>query len=54
LTGSHWHELARSADFASSINAISQIDQPLFASVFGSTTLTTPDLRVRWAVPVGH
>ena len=35
-------------------NVIRQIDQPLFSSVFGSTTVTTPDLRLRWAVPVGH
>ena len=33
---------------------IGQVDQPLFASVFGSTTVTTPALRLRWAVPVGH
>jgi len=26
----------------------------LFSSVFGSTTVTTPDLRLRCAVPVGH
>jgi hypothetical protein len=35
-------------------DVIGQIDQPLFCSVFGSTTLTTPDLRLRCAVPVGH
>lgn len=33
---------------------IGQVDQPLFASVFGSTTVTMPALRLRWAVPVGH
>ncbi len=35
-------------------DAIGQVDQPLFSSVFGSTTVTTPALRLRWAVPVGH
>ena len=35
-------------------DVIGQVDQPLFVSVFGSTTVTTPDLRLRWAVPVGH
>jgi hypothetical protein len=35
-------------------DVIGQVDQPLFSSVFGSTTVTTPDLRLRWAVPVGH
>ncbi len=35
-------------------DVIGQIDQPLFCSVFGSITVTTPDLRLRWAVPVGH
>ena len=34
--------------------AIRQVDAPLCSSVFGSTTVTTPDLRLRWAVPVGH
>ena len=34
--------------------AIGQFDQPLFLSVLGSTTVTTPDFRLRWAVPVGH
>lgn len=29
-------------------------DQPLFSSVCGSMTVTTPLFRVRWAVPVGH
>ena len=33
---------------------IGQLDEPLFTSVFGSTTVTTPALRLRWAVPVGH
>ncbi len=32
-------------------DAIGQVDQPLFSSVFGSTTVTTPALRLRWAVP---
>src|SRR5260370_42571039 len=31
--------------------AIGQVDQPLFCSVFGSTTVTTPDLRLRCARP---
>jgi hypothetical protein len=35
-------------------NPIGQVDQPLFPSVFGSVTVTTPALRLRWAVPVGH
>ena len=35
-------------------DVIGQVDQPLFFSVSGSTTVTTPDLRLRWAVPVGH
>jgi len=35
-------------------DVIGQVDEPLFSSVFGSTTVTTPDLRLRWAVPVGH
>ena len=35
-------------------DVIGKVDQPLFSSVFGSTTVTTPDLRLRWAVPVGH
>jgi hypothetical protein len=30
------------------------LDTPLFSSVWGSTTVTTPALRFRWAVPVGH
>lgn len=34
--------------------AIGQFDQPLFTSVSGSTTVTTPALRLRCAVPVGH
>ena len=33
---------------------IGPLDQPLFSSVRGSTTVTTPALRVRSAVPVGH
>src|SRR5207248_11498780 len=35
-------------------DAIGEVDQAPFSSVFGSTTVTTPDLRLRWAVPVGH
>ena len=35
-------------------DVIGLVDQPLFSSVFGSTTVTAPDLRLRWAVPVGH
>ena len=35
-------------------HAIGQFDQPLFTSVFGSVTVTTPALRLRCAVPVGH
>ena len=35
-------------------DAVGQFDQPLFCSVFGSTTVTTPALRLRCAVPVGH
>jgi len=34
-------------------DAVGQIDQPLFCSVFGSVTVTTPALRLRGAVPVG-
>src|ERR671932_1534078 len=30
------------------------LDHPLFSSVSGSTTVTTPLLRTRCAVPVGH
>src|SRR5947209_5893295 len=33
---------------------IGQFDHPLFCSVAGSTTVTTPLLRTRCAVPVGH
>ena len=46
--------LAPQRDADSFGNAIGQVDQPLFASVFGSTTVTTPALRLRCAVPVGH
>ena len=35
-------------------DVIGQVDQPLFCSVAGSTTVTTPALRLRCAVPVGH
>src|SRR6266702_3114866 len=34
--------------------AVGLVDGPLFSSVFGSTTCTTPALRLRCAVPVGH
>lgn len=34
--------------------AVGLLDQPLFASVSGSRTVTVPLLRWRWAVPVGH
>jgi hypothetical protein len=33
---------------------VREVDGPLFSSVWGSTTCTTPDLRFRCAVPVGH
>jgi hypothetical protein len=33
---------------------VRQVDGPLFSSVCGSTTWTTPAFRFRWAVPVGH
>ena len=33
---------------------VRQLDGPLFSSVCGSTTSTTPALRFRCAVPVGH
>jgi len=33
---------------------VRQLDEPLFSSVCGSTTRTTPALRLRCAVPVGH
>ena len=35
-------------------DVVGEFDEPLFSSVFGSMTVTTPDLRLRWAVPVGH
>ena len=35
-------------------DVVRQFNQPLFTSVCGSTTLTTPALRLRCAVPVGH
>ena len=35
-------------------HSIGQFDEPLFTSVCGSTTVTTPALRFRSAVPVGH
>lgn len=30
------------------------LNQFFFVSASGSTTVTTPSLRLRWAVPVGH
>src|SRR5437588_9619635 len=33
---------------------VGPLDHPLICSVSGSTTVTTPALRTRWAVPVGH
>ena len=35
-------------------DVVGEFDQPLFSSVCGSTTVTTPALRLRCAVPVGH
>jgi hypothetical protein len=35
-------------------DTVGQVDQPLFLSVFGSVTVTTPAFRFRCAVPVGH
>src|SRR5207249_11760630 len=35
-------------------NVVGEFDAPLFTSVWGSTTVTTPALRLRCAVPVGH
>src|SRR5438128_7674267 len=35
-------------------DVVGEFDQPLFTSVCGSTTVTTPALRLRCAVPVGH
>src|SRR3989454_684443 len=35
-------------------DVIGEFDAPLFSSVCGSTTVTTPVLRLRCAVPVGH
>jgi len=35
-------------------DAVRKFDEPLFSSVRGSTTVTTPALRFRCAVPVGH
>jgi len=34
--------------------SVGEFDEPLFTSVCGSTTVTTPALRLRCAVPVGH
>src|SRR5258706_487338 len=34
--------------------AVRLLDLPLFCSVWGSVTVTTPLVRLRWAVPVGH
>src|SRR5947209_8900971 len=33
---------------------VGPLDHPLICSVSGSTTVTTPLVRFRWAVPVGH
>ena len=35
-------------------DVVGEFDAPLFSSVCGSTTVTTPVLRLRCAVPVGH
>jgi hypothetical protein len=35
-------------------DVVGEFDEPLFTSVWGSTTVTTPALRLRCAVPVGH
>src|SRR5712691_149788 len=35
-------------------DVVGKFDEPLFTSVCGSTTVTTPALRLRCAVPVGH
>ena len=35
-------------------DVVGEFDEPLFTSVCGSTTVTTPVLRLRCAVPVGH
>src|SRR3954452_3723050 len=35
-------------------DVVREFDEPLFTSVWGSTTVTTPALRLRCAVPVGH
>src|SRR5216684_1038695 len=35
-------------------HSVGKFDEPLFTSVCGSTTVTTPALRFRCAVPVGH
>ena len=35
-------------------NVVGEFDEPLFTSVWGSTTVTMPALRLRCAVPVGH
>ena len=35
-------------------DVVGEFDEPLFTSVCGSTTVTTPALRLRCAVPVGH
>ena len=35
-------------------DVVGEFDEPLFSSVWGSMTVTTPALRLRCAVPVGH
>src|SRR3989440_3794457 len=35
-------------------DVVGEFDEPLFTSVCGSMTVTTPALRLRCAVPVGH
>src|SRR5579864_37757 len=35
-------------------DVVGEFDEPLFSSVWGSMTVTTPVLRLRCAVPVGH
>ena len=60
LTGL-WNSLVRACliltphrDAYAFSDVVGEFDEPLFTSVWGSTTVTTPDLRLRCAVPVGH
>src|SRR6266702_8481206 len=46
--------LAPDGDAARFGQPIGGLDHPFFSSVSGSTTVTTPLFRTRWAVPVGH